>query len=186
MQALGGKWWNCQNLMCNNWLDCGVTAFWLCSEPSPGESSWAWEGCPLTCVYVFSHGILVCPKMFFQTLLHCSTPRFRSKQSPDAISSCGKPAKKDNPHRELHEETISPPDNLICWNEAAPHPAATCVFVEMKVSVPRHLYYSLAMLISFLPSASLPTKSHKMSMPFHWAECSFLPCFIISSRLLSV
>lgn len=127
-------------------------------------------------VCVFSHGILVCPEMFFQTLLHHSTWSLRSNQSLDAISSCGKPAKKDNSHSK-HEETISPFDNLICWNEVAPHLGANLRFYSYQGKDSKSLYHSLTVLLNFSPSASLASKPNQILMPFHWAE-GFIPCLL--------
>lgn len=130
---------------------------------------------PQTCV--LSHGILVCPKMCFQTLLNPS-PRDVLEVNNRQMSSIpvGSQLQKIILTGSKHEGTVSPSVNLICWKEAAPHPGTTCASVEMKVRVARHLHYSLARLISFTPFASLTSKPTKMWPSFHWAEW-FIPFF---------
>lgn len=82
-----------------------------------------------------------------------------------------------------HKGTVRPPDNLICWKEAAPHPGTTCASTEVKVRFERHLHDSLARLVSFIPSASKPTK---IWLSFHWAEEGCIPFFgsTVSCHLL--
>lgn len=141
---------------------------------------------PLTCV--LSHGILVCPKMCFQTLLHPS-PRDVSEVNNRQMPSI--PVESQLQKIILtgskHEGTVSPPDNLICWKEAIPLPETICASTEMNVRIARYLHYSLAKLVSFTPSASLASKPTNM-WPWRvhsllWFHSIFIPyCWRVTER----
>lgn len=106
--------------------------------------------------------------MSFQTFLlpsPCDVLEVNNRQMPSV--PVGSQLQKIILTGSKHKGTVRPPDNLICWKEAAPHPGTTCASAEMKVRFVRHLHYSLERLVSFIPSASKPTK---MWLSFHWAE----------------
>ena len=108
------------------------------SEPSPGESSWAWDGCPPTCV-------CVCVCMWSWSLQKCSSPRHsctillldedlevNKSQMPSFLK------KKDNSHREkLTRENKKQLASLTTWCvERRPqhiHPGVSYVSVEINV-----------------------------------------------------
>lgn len=89
--------------------------------------------CELPC------GVLISPTLlWFQTLLWHSGWRLGNKPSPDAVSSCGKSARREKPHRKRKEETISYSDNMICWNKAAPQWGKLHSF-RVQARIPRSL-----------------------------------------------
>ena len=66
MQALGDKYWNCQNVTCSILLDCGVTTFChVQSQALEKAYGLGMAACQRACVCVCVCVVLVSPKMFF-------------------------------------------------------------------------------------------------------------------------
>lgn len=135
------------------------------SEPSPGDSSWAWDGCPPTCVCacVWSRSLQKCC-----SLRHSCTILLLDEDLEVNKSQMPSFLKKDNSHRErLTRENKTQLASLTTWCvERRPqhiHPGASCGSVETKGRCKMYkgrcnnLHHFLEILVSFSPSA-LPSK----------------------------